>query len=82
MEPLTGEEFKRAVATIGLSVYAAAPFLGMSLRHTQRIAAGEYYAPEAVTKLLSVMIKYRISAADFDRLVIERRVAMMGHAPS
>lgn len=63
---MTGDEFKRALKRVGLSVYASAPFLGMSLRQCQRIAAGEYEAPLAVAKLLTLMWRHKLQAKDLD----------------
>lgn len=61
---MKGDDFKAACKAVGLSVYAAAPFLGMSLRQAQRIAAGEYAAPEAVAKLLRLMARLKVSPKD------------------
>jgi predicted transcriptional regulator len=64
--PMTGAEFKRAVKSAGLSVYAAADFLGLSRRQAYRISAGEYEAPVAVGKLLRLMVRKKLTAAEVD----------------
>lgn len=61
---MKGAAFKRACAAVGLSVYAAAPFLGISLRQAQRIAAGEYEAPESAAKLLRLMVRLGLKAPE------------------
>lgn len=61
---MTGREFKEALRRTELSMYAGAQFLGLSLRHCQRIAAGEYEAPLAVGKLLRLMVSLRLTARD------------------
>jgi hypothetical protein len=65
---VTGPQFKKALRQVGLSVYRAAPFLGISLRHCQRIAAGEYEAPLAASKLLRLMAKLGLKASDVENL--------------
>lgn len=59
---MTAVEFKRSVDEIGLNVSTSAPFLGISLRQAQRIAAGEYPAPLAIVRLLRLMIAKKITA--------------------
>jgi hypothetical protein len=66
---VTGKEFKVALRKIGLSGYAAAPFLGLSRRTVYRIAAGEYPAPLAAEKLLKLAIRLRLSATDIDEKI-------------
>lgn len=61
---MSADEFRKCLDKIGLSVYAAAPFFGISLRQAQRIAAGEYPAPLALVRLLRLMVKQNINAHD------------------
>jgi len=64
--PMRGKEFKAALKRVGLSVYASAPFLGISLSQAQRIAAGKYEAAESAAKLLELMAHLGMTAADWD----------------
>jgi hypothetical protein len=59
-----GTEFKRALKQVGLTVYSAAPFLGLSLSTTYRIARGEYEAPESAAKLLRLMVRLNLKPED------------------
>jgi hypothetical protein len=63
---MKGREFKRALRQVGLTVYSAAPFLGLSLSTTYRIARGEYDAPESAAKLLRIMIRLGLRADQVD----------------
>lgn len=49
-------EYKKAIATVGLSQNKAAAFLGFSTRQSRRIAKGEADLSEGETLLLKVMI--------------------------
>jgi hypothetical protein len=61
---MKGREFKRALRQVGLTVYSAAPFLGLSLSTTYRIARGEYEAPLSAAKLLRLMIRLGVKPED------------------
>jgi hypothetical protein len=61
---MTGDDFRKAVERVGLSVYAAADFLGLSRRTCYRIAAGEYEAPAAAARLLRLMAKLKVRPED------------------
>jgi hypothetical protein len=63
-DAMKGREFKRALRQVGLTVYSAAPFLGLSLSTAYRIARGEYDAPESAAKLLRLMVKLNLKAED------------------
>lgn len=63
-EMMKAKEFNECLETIGLSVYAAAPFFGISLRQMQRISAGEYPAPLALVRLLRLMVHSKLKATD------------------
>lgn len=63
---MKGEEFKVHVEAIGLSVYAAAPYLGISKRQAYRISAGEYEAPGAAAKLLRLMVSQGLTHKDVE----------------
>jgi hypothetical protein len=53
---MTTEQFNQSLATLRLSVYAAAPILGISLRQAQRYSAGDPIA-EPVANYLSLLLK-------------------------
>lgn len=53
---MTAKQFNQAVAKLGLSVYASAPALGISLRQAQRYSAGETAVPMTVAKLLRALV--------------------------
>lgn len=55
-DTMTPKQFDAAVAKLGLSVYASAPALGISLRQAQRYSSGESPIPIVVAKLLRAMI--------------------------
>jgi hypothetical protein len=55
-DDMTPKQFDAAVAKLGLSVYASAPALGISLRQAQRYSSGESPVPITVAKLLRAMI--------------------------
>lgn len=53
---MTRTQFNAALSKLGLSVYASAPVLGISLRQAQRYSSGEATIPETIAKLLRAMI--------------------------
>lgn len=54
---MTPKQFNAAVAKLGLSVYASAPALGISLRQAQRYSSGESPIPQTVAKLLRALVQ-------------------------
>jgi len=62
--PMTGDEFKKTIKRLGLSIRAAGDFLGLSESTAFRIAAGKYEAPIAAGKLLRTMIKHGLKPDD------------------
>lgn len=50
------DEYKHLIGVLGLSVYASADVLGVSLRTAQRYAAGEKPIPPPVAKLLRALV--------------------------
>lgn len=54
---MTPNQYRSAIAALGLSQSGAAQFLGVSLRCSQNWASGEFVVPEAVAKLLRLMIR-------------------------
>ena len=53
---MTARQFDAALSKLGLSVYASAPLLGISLRQAQRYSAGETEVNPTVAKLLRAML--------------------------
>ena len=58
--PMTASQFQWHLKRLGLSVYAAAPFLGISLRHAYRMTNNEYPVPVAIAKLLRLMNRFGV----------------------
>lgn len=63
---MTPKQFRAAIATLGLSQGAAAEFLGVSLRATHGWANDDAPVPEAVAKLLRVMVDKSIAPAEIE----------------
>jgi hypothetical protein len=61
---MTPNQYRSAIEKLGLSQVRAAAFLGVAPRTSQGYALGEYPVPEAVAKLLSLMVKLGISPED------------------
>jgi hypothetical protein len=64
IKPMTGPFYTRAVAKLGLSVYASRHAVGLGLRQTQRIASGEAPVPRAVAKLINLMLAGKVSVEE------------------
>lgn len=54
---MTPNQYRAAIEKLGLSQVRAAAFLGVSPRTSQGYALGEYPVPEAIAKLLRLMIE-------------------------
>ena len=54
---MTAKEFNQALGKIGLSVYASAKALGISLRQAQRYSAGGSTVNATVAKLLRLAVR-------------------------
>lgn len=61
---MTASQFQWHLKRLGLSVYAAAPFLGISLRHAYRMTNDEYPVPVAIGKLLRLMHRFDVKPED------------------
>jgi hypothetical protein len=61
---VTPTQYRAAIKRLGLSQHGAADFLGISGRASQGYALGEYPVPEAVAKLLRLMIKLGLKPVD------------------
>ncbi|WP_043161652.1 hypothetical protein [Bradyrhizobium sp. Ai1a-2] len=67
---MTGEEFDNGLTKIGLSQRHAGKirFFGVGERQIRKWIADEAPIPESATHLLRVMIKYKISVEDVEKL--------------
>ena len=61
---MTPSQYRSAIEKLGLSQVRAAAFLGVSPRTSQGYALGEYPVPEAVAKLLRLMVKLGLKPED------------------
>jgi hypothetical protein len=53
---MTARQFDAALKQLGISVYASAKVLCISIRQAQRYSSGEAPVPPSITKLLSALI--------------------------
>jgi len=63
-EEMTTEEYRGALATLGLSIVGSAEHLGLSRRQSQRYANGASPIAEPVAKLLRLAIRTGLTAED------------------
>jgi transcriptional regulator with XRE-family HTH domain len=61
---MTPTQYKAAIKALGLSQERAGDFLGISPRSSQGYALGEYPVPEAIAKLLRLMLKLGLEQSD------------------
>jgi hypothetical protein len=61
---MTANQYRYSIDALGLTQAGAATFLGLSLRTSQGYALGENPVPEAVAKLLRIMLKFNIPPKD------------------
>jgi hypothetical protein len=61
---VTPTQYKTVIKKLGFSQESAAPFLGVSPRTSQGYALGEYPVPEAIAKLLRLMVKLDLKPED------------------
>lgn len=61
---MTANQYRKAIEALGLSQHRAAEFLGVSPRTSQGYALDEYPVPEAIAKLLRLMIKLGLRPED------------------
>lgn len=61
---MTPAQYKAAIKRLGLSQERAGVWLGIGKRTSQGYALGEYPVPEPVAKLLRLVIKLGLNAAD------------------
>jgi DNA-binding transcriptional regulator YiaG len=56
--PMTGKQYKAALAELGVSNYAFAPAIGLALRTAQHYAGDETRIPGPVAALLRLLLKH------------------------
>lgn len=61
---VTANQYRSAIEKVDLSQRSAARFLGIDERTSRRWAAGEAPIPEAVGKLLRLMVKLKLTWSD------------------
>jgi hypothetical protein len=61
---MKAREFAAALDRLGLSVYASGKVIGLSLRQSQRVAAGESPVPRPVAKLITLLLKKKITVEE------------------
>lgn len=61
---MTPTQYKKAIEALGLSQIRAAEFLGVAPRTSQGYALGEYPVPEAIAKLLRLMVRLNLKPDD------------------
>jgi len=66
--PMQPEEFRAALAIVGLSISRAAPLLGISVRQARRWAAGTSPINLASAKLLRLMVRGTIPVWQDERV--------------
>jgi hypothetical protein len=57
---MTANQYRAALKKLGLSIVGAAPYLGISRRNSQRIAAGDCDVPKPIAKLLRVVVDHAV----------------------
>jgi hypothetical protein len=65
---MTKTQYRKAIAAVGLSQVKASKFFGVDRKTSPRWARGESPVPDAVAKLLRVMIHYELSPQEVDKL--------------
>ena len=61
---MTSAQYREALEKLGLNQKQAAVFLGLSLRTSARYALDEYPVPEAIAKLLRLMVELNLKPSD------------------
>lgn len=64
---MTGDQYREAIATLGLNQTTAASLLEISPRNSRRYAAGELPVPPLLAMVLQLMIGMRLTVDDVDR---------------
>jgi hypothetical protein len=61
---MTPNQYRAAIERLGLSQVRAGAFLGVAPRTSQGYALGEYPVPEAIAKLLRLMVRLQLKPDD------------------
>lgn len=61
---MTANQYRKALEALELSQARAAKFLGISVRSSQGYALEEYPVPEAIAKLLRLMVRLKLKPDD------------------
>lgn len=64
MQPMSKNQYKKAIAALGLSQVNAGLWLGISARTSQGYALGEYPIPEPTAKLLRLVLRLKLDPDD------------------
>jgi hypothetical protein len=64
---MTPDQYRDAIARLGLSQVEAGRFLGVDARSSRRWALGEAKIPDAVSLLLSLMVRKKLQPSDVRR---------------
>ncbi|MGX9980736.1 hypothetical protein [Methylobacterium fujisawaense] len=70
---MDGISFRRALASLNLPLYKAAPFLGVSDATVRNWANDRARVPQSVSMLLRLMLALKLDAAKVDEWLGERR---------
>jgi hypothetical protein len=63
---MSAAQYRAAIEHLGFTQVGIAPFLGISRRQAQRYAFGERKIPEAVAKLLRLMLRLNLKPEDVE----------------
>lgn len=64
-----GRQYKKIIASVGLSQVGAARFLDVNERTSRRYASGEWPLPKAERMLMAVLARKRVSPAQAEALL-------------
>jgi hypothetical protein len=65
---MNAKQFNLAIERWGLSVYAAAPVLGIGLRQLYRYTNGQAPIPKPVAKLITIVARHGISTEEVEEI--------------
>lgn len=67
---MTPNQYRAAIAALGLSQVRAAKFLGIAERTSRSYALGEFPVPRVVAMLLSIMVSRQIVPSDLEQTTV------------
>lgn len=53
---MTGNQYKAALKRLDISIVGAGRYFGLSRRHSQKLAAGEYEVPDLVRVVVRLLL--------------------------